>query len=190
MTIKPDSWIRKMAVEQQMIDSFSADQVRQLGDKKVISYGLSSYGYDFRCTDEFKLVAPASTSNSMMDPKSIPEEVFHSHRAEYCLIPPHSFVLTSTVEYFRIPDNVLALCFGKSTYARCGIFLHACPIEPGWQGNITLELTNNSSLPAKIYAHEGIGQIVFLESDQRCDITYADRKGKYQNQTNITHAKI
>ena len=184
MGLKADNWIRKMALEQGMIEPFVDGQVRE----GVISYGLSSYGYDVRVTDEFKIFT--NVHSAMVDPKHFVKESFVDFKGDVCVIPPNSFVLARTVEYFRIPSNVLTVCLGKSTYARCGLIVNVTPFEPGWEGYVTLEISNTTPLPAKIYAYEGISQVLFFEGDEPCDTTYADRKGKYQNQQSIVLPRI
>jgi dCTP deaminase len=184
MSIKSDQWIRRMAEEHQMISPFSAEQVRQLNGKKIISYGTSSYGYDVRCANEFKIFTNVHTS--VVDPKQFDKNSFVDITADVCIIPPNSFVLARTVEYLKIPRNVLTLCVGKSTYARCGIIVNVTPLEPEWEGHVTLEFSNTTPLPAKIYAGEGIAQFLFLESDETCAISYKDRAGKYLGQMGVT----
>ena len=183
MSIRPDHWIRKMALEQHMIEPFVETQVRE-----GISYGLSSYGYDLRVSDEFKVFTNAYST--VVDPKSFDSRSFVDMRTDCCIVPPNSFALARSVEYFRIPRNVLTLCVGKSTYARCGIIVNVTPFEPEWEGHVTLEISNTTPLPAKIYAHEGLAQVLFFESDSPCEISYGDRKGKYQGQTGITIPKL
>jgi len=184
MSIKPDHWIRKMAKEHKMIDPFVEGQI----SKGVISYGLSSYGYDIRVSNEFKVFTNAF--NSMVDPKNFDEKSFVEIEDECCIVPPNSFALARTVEYFRIPRSTITVCVGKSTYARCGIIVNVTPFEPEWEGYVTLEISNTTPLPAKIYANEGIAQVLFFESDQECETSYADKKGKYQKQRGITIPKI
>ena len=184
MAIKPDSWIRKMALEQRMIEPFAESQVRN----GIISFGVSSYGYDIRVSDEFKIFA--NVKSGVIDPKSLNEKSFNSFKGDVCVIPPNSFVLARAVEYFRIPRNVLTICVGKSTYARCGIIVNVTPFEPEWEGYPTLEISNTTPLPARIYANEGIAQVLFFESDEDCEKSYADKKGKYQKQVDITHPRI
>ena len=184
MTIKPDNWIRRMALEKKMIEPFSENQVRD----GVISYGLSSYGYDIRISDEFRIFD--RVNSGVVDPKSFDQARFVDLKAEICEIPPDSFVLARTVEYFRIPRNVLTICVGKSTYARCGILVNVTPFEPEWEGFATLEISNTTPLPARIYANEGIAQVIFFEADAVCERSYADKKGKYQKQTEITPPRI
>jgi dCTP deaminase len=179
MGLKPDSWIRKMAVEQHMIEPFIENQVRE----GVVSYGLSSYGYDIRVADEFKIFT--NVYSAVVDPKNFDPRSMIDFRGEVCVIPPNSFALARTVEYFRIPRSTLTICVGKSTYARCGIIVNVTPFEPEWEGFVTLEISNTTPLPAKIYANEGIAQVIFFEGDEVCEISYADRKGKYQNQKTI-----
>jgi dCTP deaminase len=184
MSIKPDRWIRRMCQEHQMIDPFEESQVRQ----GKVSYGLSSYGYDIRVADEFKIFT--NVYSTVVDPKHFDDRAFVDFKGETCIIPPNSFALGRTVEYFRIPRNVLAMCVGKSTYARCGIITNITPFEPEWEGFATLEISNTTPLPAMIYAGEGIAQLIFFASDEDCEISYADKKGKYQKQTGITLAKL
>ena len=180
MAIKADRWIRKMALEHRMIEPFEQAQVR-LG---VISYGLSSYGYDIRVADEFKVFT--NINNTVIDPKAFDPLSFVDIKAPVCIVPPNSFALARTVEYFRIPRNVLTVCLGKSTYARCGIIVNVTPFEPEWEGTATLEISNTTPLPAKIYANEGIAQVLFFESDEPCETSYKDKAGKYQAQQGIT----
>lgn len=184
MGVKPDSWIRKMAQEHRMIEPFVDHQVRE----DVISYGLSSYGYDIRVTDEFKIFT--NVHSAIVDPKHFTPESFIDFKGDICVIPPNSFVLARTVEYFRIPRNVMTICLGKSTYARCGLIVNVTPFEPEWEGYVTLEISNTTPLPARIYANEGIAQVVFLEGDEVCEVSYADRKGKYQRQEAIVLPRI
>ncbi|MDJ0755769.1 MAG: dCTP deaminase [Ardenticatenaceae bacterium] len=184
MGLKADNWIRKMALEQNMIEPFVENQVRE----NVISYGLSSYGYDVRCTDEFKIFT--NVRSAVVDPKHFVPESFVDFKGDVCIIPPNSFVLAQTVEYFRIPRNVITMCIGKSTYARCGLIVNVTPFEPEWEGYVTLEISNTTPLPAKVYAYEGVAQVLFFEGDEPCDITYADRKGKYQKQKGIVLPRI
>ena len=179
MPVKSDRWIRQMAQEQRMIEPFVNGQVRD----GVISYGLSSYGYDIRCNDEFKIFT--NVHSAIVDPKQFNPQSFVDYRGDICIIPPNSFVLTRTVEYFRIPRNVITICVGKSTYARCGLIVNVTPFEPEWEGYVTLEISNTTPLPARVYAGEGIAQVIFLESDEPCEVSYKDRKGKYQNQQTI-----
>ena len=187
MTIRADRWIREMALEHGMIEPFEPGQVRTVDDRKVISYGTSSYGYDVRCGSEFKVFT--NIHSAMVDPKQFDERSFVDHTGDSCIIPPNSFALASTVEYFRIPRNVLTLCVGKSTYARCGIIVNVTPLEPEWEGHVTLEFSNTTNLPAKIYANEGVSQILFFEADEQCETSYRDRGGKYQGQLGVTLPK-
>ena len=184
MSVKSDGWIRKMCLEHRMIEPFEESQVRE----GVVSYGLSSYGYDIRVADEFKIFTNVNTA--IVDPKNFDPRSLFDHKGPFCLIPPNSFALGRTVEYFRIPRNVLTICLGKSTYARCGIITNVTPFEPEWEGFATLEISNTTPLPAKVYANEGIAQVVFFESDSPCEVSYRDKKGKYQAQIGITPAKI
>ena len=186
MTIKSDRWIIEKATCG-MIEPFEAKQIRTRGEDKVISYGTSSYGYDVRCANDFKVFT--NIHSATVDPKAFSENSFVDVSGETCTIPPNSFALASTVEYFRIPENVLTICLGKSTYARCGIIVNVTPLEPEWEGHVTLEFSNTTTLPAKIYANEGVAQMLFFESDERCEITYKDRNGKYQGQTGVTLPK-
>ena len=184
MTIKSDRWIRRMAEEHGMIEPFESGQVRYVDNKKVISYGTSSYGYDIRCADEFKVFT--NINSTIVDPKDFDPASFVDVKSDVCIIPPNSFALARTVEYFRIPRNVLTVCLGKSTYARCGIIVNVTPFEPEWEGYVTLEFSNTTPLPAKIYAGEGCAQVLFFESDEPCEVSYADRGGKYQKQHGVT----
>jgi dCTP deaminase len=184
MSIKSDTWIARMAREHRMIEPFAAQQTRA----GVISFGVSSYGYDIRVADEFKIFT--NINSTIVDPKRFDQQSFVDFRGEVCIIPPNSFALARTVEYFRIPRSVLTICMGKSTYARCGIIVNVTPFEPEWEGTATLEISNTTPLPAKIYANEGIAQVIFLESDEVCGTSYADKKGKYQAQQHITLPKI
>ncbi len=186
MTIKSDRWIRDMA-EGGMIEPFEPNQVRVQGDRKVISYGTSSYGYDVRCAPNFKVFT--NIHSATVDPKNFDERSFVDVPGDICVIPPNSFALASTIEYFRIPEDVLTICLGKSTYARCGIIVNVTPLEPEWEGHVTLEFSNTTNLPAKIYANEGVAQMLFLESDEECEVSYKDRGGKYQGQTGVTLPK-
>jgi dCTP deaminase len=184
VSIKSDRWIRRMAVEHEMIEPFTDEQVRA----GVISYGLSSYGYDVRIADQFKIFT--NINSTIVDPKQFDPRSFVDFQGDVCIIPPNSFALAQTVEYFRIPRNVLCTCVGKSTYARCGIIVNVTPFEPEWEGIVTLEVSNTTPLPAKIYAGEGIAQVLFFESDEVCETSYADKKGKYQAQQTLTLPKI
>ncbi|OJA04720.1 dCTP deaminase [Halomonas sp. QHL1] len=184
MSIKSDNWIRRMAKSDAMIEPFEAEQVRYVNEQRVISYGTSSYGYDVRCSDEFKVFT--NIHSAIVDPKSFDAKSFVDIKGDVCIIPPNSFALARTVEYFRIPRNVLTICLGKSTYARCGIIVNVTPLEPEWEGHVTLEFSNTTNLPAKIYAHEGVAQMLFLESDEVCETSYKDRGGKYMGQRGVT----
>ena len=184
MAIKADKWIKKMALEEKMIDPFVESQVRE----NVISYGVSSYGYDVRIADEYKIFT--NLNSTIVDPKQFDPKSFVDFKGEVCIVPPNSFALGRTIEYFKIPRKTMAICVGKSTYARCGIITNVTPLEPGWEGYVTLEISNTTPLPAKIYSGEGITQILFFESDEECLASYADRKGKYQGQTGVTLPKI
>ncbi|MFO7167969.1 MAG: dCTP deaminase [Chloroflexota bacterium] len=184
MTIKSDRWIKRMAEERGMIEPFSADQVRN----GVISYGLSSYGYDMRIADEFKVFT--NVFNTLVDPKNFDPRSFVDVKGDYCDIPPNSFALARSVEKFRIPRNVLSIVLGKSTYARCGLIVNVTPLEPAWEGYVTIEISNTTPLPARIYANEGIAQVLFLESDEECMVSYADRAGKYQNQQGVVPPRM
>ena len=184
MGLKPDHWIKKMALEQRMIEPFVDSQVRG----GAISYGVSSYGYDIRVTDEFKIFT--NVFSAVVDPKHFDPKSMVDYRGDVCVIPPNSFALARTVEYFRIPRQVLTICLGKSTYARCGIIVNVTPFEPEWEGFVTLEISNTTPLPARIYSNEGIAQVLFFEADEPCDISYADKKGKYQSQQSIVLPKV
>ena len=184
MAIKSDSWIRRMVKEKQMIEPFVDGQVRE----GVISYGLSSYGYDIRVTNEFKIFT--NVHSAVVDPKNFNPKSFIDFTGDVCVIPPNSFVLAQTVEYFRIPRDVLTVCLGKSTYARCGLIVNVTPFEPEWEGYVTLEISNTTPLPARVYANEGIAQVLFFQSDEICETSYADRKGKYQKQQSIVLPRI
>lgn len=184
MPIKSDRWIEKMALEQGMISPFERSQVRDTAKGRVISYGLSSYGYDVRCANEFKVFT--NINSAIVDPKAFDPNSFVDLQSDVCIIPPNSFVLARTVEYFRIPRMVLTICLGKSTYARCGIIVNVTPLEPEWEGHVTLEFSNTTPLPAKIYANEGVAQMLFLQSDEACAVSYRDREGKYQGQRGVT----
>jgi dCTP deaminase len=184
MGLKPDHWIRKMALEQRMIEPFEDRQVRD----GVISYGVSSYGYDIRVADEFKIFT--NVFSATVDPKNFDPQSMVDFKGDICVIPPNSFALARTVEYFRVPRNVLTICLGKSTYARCGIIVNVTPFEPEWEGFVTLEISNTTPLPAKIYANEGIAQVLFFEADEECEVSYADKKGKYQKQQDIVLPKL
>jgi dCTP deaminase len=184
MPIKSDKWIKRMAKDHQMIVPFSERQIK----KGIVSYGLSSYGYDIRVADEFKVFTNVNTT--IVDPKKFDPRSLVDVKGNFCLIPPNSFILARTVEYFKIPRNILTICLGKSTYARCGIIVNVTPFEPEWEGYATLEISNTTPLPAKIYANEGIAQIIFLETDEVCEVSYKDKKGKYQAQKKITLPKL
>ena len=187
MSVKSDKWIKRMAENEGMIEPFAADQVRYDGDERLISYGTSSYGYDVRCADEFKIFT--NVHSATVDPKHFDPNSFVDIKDDCCVIPPNAFALARTVEYFRIPRNVLTICLGKSTYARCGIIVNVTPLEPEWEGHVTLEFSNTTNLPAKIYANEGVAQMIFIESDEVCETSYKDRGGKYQGQTGVTLPK-
>ena len=187
MSIKSDLWIRRMADQHKMIEPFEAGQVRHKDGEKLISYGTSSYGYDVRCSREFKVFT--NINSATVDPKAFDSNSFVDVESDVCVIPPNSFALARTVEYFRIPRNVLTVCLGKSTYARCGIIVNVTPLEPEWEGHVTLEFSNTTTLPAKIYANEGVAQMLFFDSDEVCETSYADRGGKYQGQTGVTLPK-
>jgi dCTP deaminase len=184
MTIKSDKWIRRMAAETGMIEPFEPGQIREVNGQKIVSYGTSSYGYDIRCADEFKIFT--NINSTIVDPKNFDEKSFVDLKSDVCIIPPNSFALARTVEYFRIPRSVLTICLGKSTYARCGIIVNVTPFEPEWEGYVTLEFSNTTPLPAKIYAGEGCAQVLFFESDEICETSYKDRGGKYQGQRGVT----
>jgi dCTP deaminase len=184
MGLKPDHWIRKMVREHNMIEPFAETQVRD----GVISYGVSSYGYDIRVADEFKIFT--NVFSAVVDPKNFDPRSMVDYKGPVCVIPPNSFALARTIEYFRIPRQVLTICVGKSTYARCGIIVNVTPFEPQWEGFVTLEISNTTPLPAKIYANEGIAQVLFFEGDEMCETSYADKKGKYQKQQSIVLPKL
>ena len=184
MTVLSDKWIKEMARTYNMISPFEDKQVR--GSK--ISYGLSSFGYDARVSNEFKIFT--NVNSEIIDPKNFKQNNFISKSGEECIVPPNSFVLSSTVEYFKIPNNIMVICLGKSTYARCGIIVNVTPLEPSWEGHVTLELSNTTPLPAKIYANEGVAQFIFLKGNEKPNITYADRNGKYMKQSGVTLPKI
>jgi dCTP deaminase len=183
-SIKADRWIQRMSLEHGMIEPFEGRQVR----KGVISYGLSSYGYDIRVANEFKVFT--NINNTVVDPKNFDDRSFVDMKADVCIIPPNSFALAKTVEYFRIPRDVLTVCVGKSTYARCGLIVNVTPFEPEWEGFVTLEISNTTPLPAKVYANEGIAQVLFFQSDEVCEVSYADKKGKYQGQQGLTLPRL
>ena len=184
MSIKPDRWIRKMCREHGMIEPYEEKQVRE----GVVSYGVSSYGYDIRVADEFKIFT--NVMSTVVDPKNVDPASMVDFKGDICIVPPNSFALARTIEYFRIPRNVLTICVGKSTYARCGIITNVTPFEPEWEGHVTLEISNTTPLPAKIYANEGIAQVLFFEGDEMCEVSYADRKGKYQHQTGVVPPRV
>ena len=184
MAIKSDKWIKKMSFKNDMIKPFEDKQV----DKSLISYGLSSYGYDIRVSDEYKIFT--NVNNSIVDPKNFDSKSFVDFKGDVCIVPPNSFALARSIEYFKIPRNVLTICLGKSTYARCGIIVNVTPFEPEWEGYVTLEISNTTPLPAKIYSNEGLCQVLFFESDEDCEHSYRDKKGKYQSQVGITLPKI
>ena len=183
-SIKADRWIKQMALEHRMIEPFEDRQVR----KGVVSYGLSSYGYDIRVADEFKVFT--NINSTVVDPKNFDARSFVDVKADVCIIPPNSFALGKTVEYFRIPRDVLTVCVGKSTYARCGLIVNVTPFEPEWEGFVTLEISNTTPLPARVYANEGIAQVLFFQSDEPCEVSYADKKGKYQRQQGLTLPRL
>lgn len=183
MSLRPDTWIKKMALKHDMIKPFQPQQIK----KNNISYGLSSYGYDIRIADEFKIFR--GSGKDVIDPKNIGPDLFEDFKGDTCIIPPNSFVLARSLEYFKMPRNVLALCTGKSTYARIGVIVNVTPLEPGWEGYLTIEISNTSSCPVRLYANEGIAQVVFFESTEACQVSYADRKGRYQSQKAITLPK-
>lgn len=184
MGVKNDRWIRKMAREHGMIEPFVESQVRD----GVISYGVSSYGYDIRIADEFKIFT--NINSTIVDPKAFDGKSLVDFKGEVCIVPPNSFALARTVEYFRIPRDVITICVGKSTYARCGIIINVTPFEPEWEGHVTLEISNTTPLPARIYANEGIAQVLFFSGDELCEVSYADKRGKYQAQTSITLPRL
>ena len=184
MAVKSDRWIKRMALEHRMIEPFAESQTRS----GVVSFGLSSYGYDIRVADDFKVFT--NIYNTVVDPKNFDPRSFVDIKAEVCIIPPNSFALARTIEYFRIPRDILTVCLGKSTYARCGIIVNVTPFEPEWEGHVTIEISNTTPLPAKIYANEGIAQVVFFQGDEPCEVSYRDKKGKYQAQHGVTLPRI
>ena len=184
LTIKSDRWIRRMAQEHKMIEPFIRHQVSTVEGQRIVSYGTSSYGYDIRCSREFRIFT--NINAAVVDPKNFDESSFIEFEGDVCIIPPNSFVLARTVEYFRIPRKVMTICVGKSTYARCGIIVNVTPFEPEWEGHVTLEFSNTTPLPAKIYANEGVAQVIFFESEEECETSYKDREGKYQGQIGVT----
>ena len=189
MSIKSDKWIKQMAESHKMIEPYESGQVRKgKNDERLISYGTSSYGYDVRCSSEFKVFT--NIHSATVDPKNFDENSFVDVQSDVCVIPPNSFALARTMEYFKIPEDVLVICLGKSTYARCGIIVNVTPLEPGWEGHVTLEFSNTTPLPAKIYANEGVAQFVFIKGNEKPNITYANRKGKYMKQKGVTLPKI
>jgi dCTP deaminase len=188
MSIKSDKWIRRMAEGHGMIEPYEPGQMRGSEENRTISWGTSSYGYDIRCSDEFKIFT--NINSAIVDPKRFDASSFVDFKGDVCIIPPNSFALARTVEYFRIPRNVLTICLGKSTYARCGIIVNVTPFEPEWEGFVTLEFSNTTPLPAKIYANEGVAQVIFFESDEPCEMSYKDRQGKYQGQTGVTLPRV
>lgn len=185
MSIKPDTWIRE---HKYIIEPFEETQISNVGRDKIISYGLSSYGYDIRCATEFKIFT--NVNSCVVDPKNFDTASFHSIEANECIIPPNSFILARSLEYIKIPRNTLTLCLGKSTYARCGLILNTTPLEPEWEGHITLEISNTTTLPARVYANEGIAQLIFFESDKECQTSYKDRRGKYMDQNGVTLPRV
>ncbi|MBK2106704.1 dCTP deaminase [Francisella philomiragia] len=187
MTIKSDKWIKKMSQEHNMIEPFQAGQIKVSNNQKIVSYGTSSYGYDVRCADEFKIFT--NINSSIVDPKNFNDKNFVDFKGDVCIIPPNSFALARTVEKFKIPRDTLVVCLGKSTYARCGIIVNVTPLEPEWEGYVTLEFSNTTPLPAKIYANEGVAQMLFFQSDEECETSYADKGGKYQGQVGVTLPK-
>lgn len=189
MSICSDKWIRHMAESQAMIEPYEAGQVKQdETGQRLISYGTSSYGYDVRCAEEFRIFT--NINSEIVDPKKFKESSFVAFEGKECIIPPNSFALARTIEYFRIPRSVLVVCLGKSTYARCGIIVNVTPLEPEWEGHITLEFSNTTPLPAKIYANEGVAQILFLQGNEECEVSYAERQGKYMGQLGVTLPKV
>ena len=188
MSIKSDNWIRRMAEQEKMITPFESGQVRYSGEDRVISYGTSSYGYDVRCANEFKIFT--NIHSKTVDPKNFDDDSFVDVTSDHCVIPPNSFALARTIEYFKIPRSVLTICLGKSTYARCGIIVNVTPLEPEWEGHVTLEFSNTTPLPAKIYANEGVAQFIFLKGNEKPGVTYANRKGKYMKQKGVTLPKV
>ena len=188
MTIKSDRWIKKMSEQHGMISPFEPNMIREKEGEKIVSYGTSSYGYDIRCASEFRVFT--NINSTIVDPKAFDPKSCVEFNGDNCIIPPNSFALARTVEFFKIPRNVLTICVGKSTYARCGIIVNVTPIEPEWEGYVTLEFSNTTPLPAKIYAGEGCAQVLFFESDEVCETSYKDRGGKYQGQSGVTLPKI
>jgi len=187
MSIKSDRWIRRMSEQHGMIEPFEPGQVRHANGQRIVSYGTSSYGYDVRCANEFKIFT--NINSTIVDPKAFDEGNFVNFQGDVCIIPPNSFALARTVEYFRVPRSTLVVCLGKSTYARCGVIVNVTPLEPEWEGQVTLEFSNTTPLPARIYAGEGCAQMLFFESDEVCETSYKDRGGKYQGQRGVTLPK-
>ena len=187
MSIKSDRWIRRMSEQHGMIEPFEPGQIRHANGQRIVSYGTSSYGYDVRCANEFKIFT--NINSTIVDPKAFDEGNFVNFQGDVCIIPPNSFALARTVEYFRVPRNTLVVCLGKSTYARCGVIVNVTPLEPEWEGQVTLEFSNTTPLPARIYAGEGCAQMLFFESDEFCETSYKDRGGKYQGQRGVTLPK-
>ncbi|MFN7288369.1 MAG: dCTP deaminase [Burkholderiales bacterium] len=187
MSIKSDRWIRRMSEQHGMIEPFEPGQIRHANGQRIVSYGTSSYGYDVRCANEFKIFT--NINSTIVDPKAFDEGNFVNFQGDVCIIPPNSFALARTVEYFRVPRNTLVVCLGKSTYARCGVIVNVTPLEPEWEGQVTLEFSNTTPLPARIYAGEGCAQMLFFESDEVCETSYKDRGGKYQGQRGVTLPK-
>ncbi len=187
MGVKSDRWIRRQSKEHGMIAPYEPGMVREVEGKRVISFGTSSYGYDVRCADEFKIFT--NINSAMVDPKAFDPRGFVDFKGDVCIIPPNSFALARTVEYFKIPRDVITICLGKSTYARCGIIVNVTPLEPEWEGHVTLEFSNTTTLPAKIYANEGVAQVIFMGADEVCETSYKDRNGKYQGQRGVTLPK-
>ena len=187
MTIKSDRWIKEMSQKHGMIEPFEAAQVKSFNNHRILSYGTSSFGYDVRCSNQFKIFT--NINSTIVDPKNFDTNNFVDVESDVCIIPPNSFALACTLEYFRIPRDVLVICLGKSTYARCGIIVNVTPLEPEWEGHVTLEFSNTTPLPAKIYANEGVAQMLFLQSNEECEVSYRDRDGKYQGQRGVTLPK-
>ena len=188
MSIKSDKWIRRMAAAHAMIEPFEPGQVREVDGKRIVSYGTSSYGYDVRSSNEFKIFT--NINSTIVDPKNFDEKSFVDLKADVCIIPPNSFALAHTIEYFRIPRDVLVICLGKSTYARCGIIVNVTPLEPEWEGQVTIEISNTTPLPARIYANEGICQFLFLQGASPPETSYADKAGKYMHQRGVALPRL
>lgn len=184
MGLKPDHWIRKMSLEHGMIEPYADGETRE----GIISYGVSSYGYDMRISDEYKIFT--NVHSAVVDPKNFDPQSFVDFKGDVCIIPPNSFVLARSIEYFRIPRSILCVCLGKSTYARCGLIVNVTPFEPEFEGHITIEISNTTPLPAKVYSNEGVSQVLFYEADEECEVSYADRKGKYQGQRGVTPPRM